>query len=191
MIIGAGVGVGFGYGVRAKTFKTYVKDSFDRADATTLGTSETGQIWASAMKIANGKAYADAWVTAKINAGYADYEISCDVTRGISTACSLGFRLSATNDADRMELILSGSTVQINKKVNFVSTNLGSYTRAYVSGEIIQLKAICVGSSIKCYVNDQLIFNITDAELITRTYVGIFPNNSTLIKYDNFLVKEV
>ncbi|MNY21771.1 hypothetical protein D3C86_1553380 [compost metagenome] len=113
------------------------------------------------------------------------------MTRGVNTACSIGFRCSTTNDADRMEFVVAPNALEFNKKVNFAVTKLASYNRVWTANETIKLKCVVISSNIKCYCDDVLIFDLTDSDLLNRNYVGIFPNNNPLNKYDNFVVKEV
>lgn len=193
MAIGIGVCLAIKTGaVLKKQIKVLVKDGFEGA-AGALGNAETGQAWAGNMKKSGGTAYADVWTTAKIDAGTSNFVLTCDITRGVNTTCSVGFRVNGDNDANRMEFLFNPTTIEINKRVNWTTTSLGSVSRAWTANQLVKVKIIAKGTNVKYYCNDELLFNVnvTDADLLSKTFVAMFSNNNPAVRYDNFLVTEV
>jgi hypothetical protein len=183
---------------------TLVSDDFNRADASTLGTTPTGsKAWNGGLQIIGNQAGVATALTGSsgttsayeyLDAGVSDnIELSMDlVVSGAfsSNIVGLMFRFSDSNHhyafgcrgSDQTIGIwavgATGVSVPLNKTVNMQGTH--------------SLKVRIQNSVITCYVDGVQQIQFTDSSpLTTNTKHGILLYNTTVPKVDNFVIKAI
>lgn len=174
---------------------TLIQDSFDRADSTTgLGTADTGGTWAEPngdFGIDTNEAYTPNSVTfghAHIDAADADVDMRVTVaTLGGDGNAGLIFRWS---DSDNYwVLFINGVTdqMQLGKVISGSFNNVSTTDIAKGAGD--ELRVITNGSRIRTFWNGGFADNITDAFNENETNHGLWINNNTAWRLDDYLCR--
>lgn len=102
---------------------------------------------------------------------------------------SLIFR--RTNNSNYWRFYYEGTAFRVQRIVSSVfSTIATSEPMARNNGDVLEVK--CLGSLIECYVNGSKVISIIDTSMQTATQFGIgVIFSSSLVRYDNFEVKEI
>lgn len=185
-----------------KAFKEYatggllIQDSFNRADnATTLGTTDTGQVWQSygtnnVWGIQNNQAYP---VTPKW-----DYPVYIDA--GVSDDVVLQVTISAVHyqqqiywriaDANFNYFMLQGNS--ISRVLNNGYDSQGTISPPLVNGDVFRVEL--TGNKHVIKVNGQVRLTFINDYFMNATKFGISANASgtpvgTSLRYDNFLIE--
>lgn len=146
----------------------------------------TGSIYSNRLEFATDGA-------SVINAGVSDYTITANITayRAADRHARLAkiiFRHNIVNGTN-WRLVLRVSSLSLTKDggVSYIA-------QTAVTGiselDVVELKVICNGTSIKGYVNDAFEVSVTDTDYQTDTYVGVgcFRNYFHQYYVDNFKV---
>lgn len=173
-----------------------VHDTFTRADASSLGTTETGQSWtlrAGAFAISSGTAVttaADSWAT--VDSGAANIEISGDVTQnGASNVAGFVYRVVST--PQRLMTGIRSNGIYI--YVGF--TAVASHAETIDVDIPHSLRTVVNGSQIDAYLDGagspNVSYTLTGADATTyasATRVGMRCNDTTVVGavFDNFTV---
>lgn len=196
MSIGIYLGMNLGMGSGGITgTKTIVLDTFNRSNsATTLGNTDTGQIWnvlRGMWGIQNNTAYlvtvVDGTDTAVIQSGVSD----CKVTMKIGLVMATGgqvMRLVArcSNLSNMLAVVITTTSFILYRKVADVFTSIGTYAAAPLTGDTVTLDLS--GSTIKMLVNGVERINVTETFNQTATSHGI-STNSLEPRFDDFKVE--
>ena len=173
--------------------KVIVSDNFLRGTSASLGTADTGQAWemlGGTFGIDSNHAApssAGAWSKAVVSSGVSDCEISL-VFYSWPPQPRLLFRVVDTNNywffgwtaADKLSLY---------KIVAGVVTSLGAYTSVLSKSVGSVFKVVLSGSSIKCYINNFLALQASDATFATATKHGI-TGYGQAAGFNKFKIKE-
>ncbi|GEM_PF-2675138 len=175
-----------------------IKDTFTRADdATTLGSAETGQVWAvnsGTWGISSNKGQlvtgqAARYDFAYINSGKTDFV--ADLT--LSTVeDEEGICVAYVDDTHCMWTAYSGANLWLARKSGGAASGVASAAVTKANGDV--LRVIKVGTSIKIYVNGvlKISYTLTEAENIafgSATKQGIYALNATTGRFDNWLLQ--
>lgn len=178
-----------------------IRDRFTRANATTLGTSETGVAWeatSGAVSVSGGRAVVTTGGTSLIQSGLADLDISAVLTVPSGSVPGIVFR--AADDANRWGLYIdqSGGRIQLFRNdagtnTAVASVNVGTIT----AGRDYRLRAVVVGDQIATYIDGAMtgIYTMSSADFAkfgSYTKVGI--RLGALVNgnaFDNFAVRPV
>jgi len=188
MLIGVGIGL---FNQNFKKSNMLVYDSFNRTDnTTTLGKADSGQTWetwSGTWGIASNQAYISSGTSnskVAIESGSSDCVIT--LKNSLQSAGNrILFRGVETNNHYQFQT--ESSQFRIYKNEGGVSTMLGSNSTIIPSSGDI-LKVVLSGSSIKCFVNDNLVFDISNTFNQTSTKHGMMLNNS-VGRLDDFKVE--
>lgn len=168
----------------------YVSDSFNRSNSSTLGTSDNGKTWstiAGNCTISSNTASLTGSTNnvALLNVGVASYEISCDIVSNSLPSCHIVFR-SDSGWSQKMYLRLTATALQLVKE----NTVLDSYSTTRTNGQTYNLKLICNGSNLSCYLDETLRISFTDSSYSSNTYAGLYSYNSGCT-FDNFKISSL
>jgi hypothetical protein len=175
--------------------KVIVFDSFNRANnANSLGNADTGQAWQplqGTWGIDNNAAYTtntSGFARAVIDSGLSNCIVSCTLsTLSADGTTRFIFRQLGINNELYIGVVATG--YEIDKRVTGSPTLLGSYSITPKSGD--RLQVTLNGSNIKVYLNDILIFNVTETFNQNQTKHGLCVYNSSAARYDNFKVEAI
>jgi hypothetical protein len=184
--------------------KRGVYDSFNRANAPTMGRAETGQLWYNLIGsggINNQQAYfsnAGSGV-AMIDARMSDCIIKCDITHSVSSTGSFatGLEIKSQSTTNRIVAYVSGYVSSalyfaVEKIINGVSTGLVVKSVTLVNNPYYTMKVVCKGTTYTFYIDEALIAELTISELNNSTVFGIFKNNAlNTMRFDNFSVEPI
>jgi hypothetical protein len=182
-----------------------VTDSFNRANASGLGTTDTGQTWSTTGTwsiVSNQAHYASGagsgYQIAAIDSGSGDGTVSVDITPQVGTAPDLGLLLRAIDSSHYIfvDISLSGSDLVTRTFVN----NAGTFTpitslttlSGISNGSPFTLKAIMSGATITIYLNTgsgdiQIGQSTTTTGYETYSKHGLFAHyDQTVAVFDNF-----
>ncbi|MGH7740066.1 MAG: protease pro-enzyme activation domain-containing protein [bacterium] len=100
---------------------------------------------------------------ANFNASESNYTVQCDVmSKQIGGLFGLMGR--AQDGANFYDFVCNGGQWQIEKHTSGGWSYLAtSQTPTYVAGTWVHLTLVCCGNNLMCYVNNQLVFNVTDS----------------------------
>lgn len=162
----------------AAASKIIVFDSFDRADATSLGTADTGQTWTipfDGVGIKDNQAYMPTinWnCMAYIDAGVADgikLSMTLDVIHG-AAECSI---LVKYQDASNYNFVqLAYGNIYIKKKVANTVTTVDTTAHTLVAGQ--KLSVVVDGTTYSTYIDGVQKSSATVSELASNTKSGIY-----------------
>lgn len=166
-------------------------DTFTRTSTTTLGSADTGQAWT---------AHAGTWGTngtqaylvtqasdsfASIDVGKSDFDFSCDVT--IQGGPGLVFR---TNGTDFLLAFYNpGNGLQFYRRISGTYTLLGTAVTTLGAGSTATWRIVTAGSSLTLYVGGVQQLQVTEANLLTATRVGLRVNDASASRFDNLTVQ--
>lgn len=167
-----------------------VSDTFSRANASTLGSAETGQAWTAHTGTWGVDTNKAKLVTqsgdsvATVDAGIADFEMTCDITK--QGEPGIVFR---TIDASNYLLAFaSGGNIEIYQRVAGAYTLLGSGVQAYADGATKAWRVTGAGNVITAYIDAVQVVQVTTSQFNTQTRYGLRQNDGTAARYDNFVV---
>ncbi|NRG30707.1 hypothetical protein [Niallia circulans] len=190
MIIGMGIGVSDkGY---AEVDKIIVYDSFDRANSNKLGISDTGQTWqelSGSWGIIDNQAYLPSGGSnsrAAIESNVSDGQISVEQT---TTAPGSRILFRLTDITNHFSFQSESNHFRL-YRFDSSGTNLLGSNNTVIPKNNDVLKVILKDNSIKCYVNNELIFSVTDNFNKAATRHGLMANGTTA-RFDNFKVEAV
>jgi hypothetical protein len=179
-----------------------VSDTFTRADALTLGNTETGQAWEElngSWGIIDGQAYlhtaaAEAKTAAVVEAGISDIRIEVDASYSVfGNDVRLCYRAT---DVDNCIIVLvtnweEGNTIVLHvlKRIAGAFFTIVSNTFLVDPGFPWRLKVVAAGSRHTYYINDVLIASVLEPFNQTATKHGIGTlNNDPDRRFDNFVI---
>lgn len=198
------IGVGINVSQNQQS-KTVVYDSFNRPDANTLGTTETGQQWenlkiGSIMSISNGAAYLSGGTVDSlmvVNPGINNFSVSCNITN-LTNNAGLAVRTKAVGQYYLVRLLLSTKGVEIlrigTETTVDAAVSLGSKTGLTEINSTAnnRLRVVCNGDKIEAYLNGIKQVEVTDSVFTQYTKCGFRSGSSDYTsKYDNFEVRKL
>lgn len=169
-----------------------VSDSFDRANAGALGTSDSGHLWTeygtgdwaiNTNQAAFSGGASDNPVT--VDAGTADVDIRCTLTviEAVSDATGLSGRVTAANAW--LRLVHADDVVYLQKNDAGSISTLGSGAFIRANGTILRL--VCSGNTLTGYANSTQIASVTDAFNNTTTNHGL-SGHGTTSRWNDFVI---
>lgn len=171
-----------------------VSDSFDRANSSTLGTADSGQLWvnrAGGLGIVSGKATRNAGsvVEADIDAGLSDCVVSVDLTWQLNAG--IAFRVfDSTNYF--MARIASPAGLQVYSIAAGAATVLGAYAFTPVAGTTYRLSVRLEGTSIIASIDGVERVNISSNFNRTYTKHGLTVRDvAATDTFDNFEIAQL
>lgn len=176
--------------------KIVVNDTFNRSNSTTtLGIDETGKAWdvlQGTWGIDGNAAYTTSttgFSRAVINSEVSNCKITCTLKtiNPISAATRIIFRSQDINNEWYLTTTTGG--YEVGKRIAGSAGVQSSWGGTSTNGDIF--KIFLEGSSIKIYLNESLIFNLTDSYLQDKTRHGICTFNSTVPRFDDFKVEVI
>jgi len=202
-VIGVGVGLGFSKRRRGRGSQPLVFDDFNRPDnALSLGTAKTGQSWivegeGGVYGIQDNRLYLSesgtvTEPTATINSGISDCVISAEFYGGPEYTGgnpSSGICFRQTDNLNLFRFYPDNLHFRMARVVAGVVTVMGSNNAiAPINNQI--LRVVLSGQSIKCYVGDLLVFDVTHNFNQTTTKHGLYSRNRVVTaRWDNFRVE--
>jgi hypothetical protein len=172
-----------------------VTDSFNRTDnPSSLGTADSGQVWSPLVGtwgISGNTAVLNAAPAgvkyAVVESGLSDATIQVDLGSETEQILGVAFRVQDASNGLVCRIIPSSGRLQLS---SFVAGTLTQIALQDYGGEIsCTLKVECVGTTIRCYVDDVLYITATDVTLFqTATKHGLYGNNASLTTWDDFSV---
>ena len=107
------------------------------------------------------------------NVNVSDFTYSAKVVLNSGTAAALIFRAHGTTDFYCFNVDNGGHFYKLWKRVGNNFTDLKVVSDSSIKlGTEYQLKVVCQGNSIKCYVNDSLKIDVTDSSH-SSGYLGL------------------
>jgi hypothetical protein len=171
-----------------------VQDGFNRANivsSTSLGKADTGQTWeimAGTFEINNGVVYARSagLNIAQVDTSITSYRVSTDVSA--DAYLGVGFRI--VDSANHYTCRYTGGGLEIYKLLAGTPTLIGSFSKAISGVRNVMIETN--GSTIKAYLNGELLLTVSDNSLPNTTKAGIRSSGDTgTIYLDNFRVEEI
>jgi hypothetical protein len=183
----AGIGVGMPFSnPKARYFFT---DNFNRADANTLGSPWVpfgGSVWGISGNTATVIATGNVRDAVLIQTFVSDISIEATILNNTNNRIMFratdnlnGYYFGAATSAYGLYKISGGGAL----------TPIVSNNTIPVSGD--KLKVIAKGSSIKCYLNGSLLFDVTESTFINGTKHGLGGYTITGLKFDDFKIEAV
>lgn len=165
-----------------------VRDKFNRAASTTMGTADTGQTWTdSGMKLLDFAARPEAAGTfqnARINVGVSDYYIQCSLgTMGRINAAGgnnagLIYRYLNDSNFSRLQYWTGARQIQVVNRVSGVDTSGGTYSIEEYDERVIGVHV--VGTTAHVYTDGVKILETTaPAGTVNNTIAGIFATQNS------------
>lgn len=169
-----------------------VADTFNRADnANSLGNADTGQTWENlngAFGIASNKAISSVSSSRSvINAMAANVLISCEIAWNNNA----GIIFHVTDDSNYILARIASGSFNIYRCVANSNISIGSYSFATVANRIYKVAISAKEDNIKVYLDDILIFNVTESFNQTATKCGLKVQGDTVSTFDNFKVEAI
>jgi hypothetical protein len=184
------MGIAIGIPFQSKVRRILAKDSFNRADSSTLGNAETGQVWETLLgipQIKNKTLTVIETIIIRINAGRSDYRVSADISQVAGGSLGLAVRIKDIQNYYAIRIYQRSIELYKFSGAGNV-TLLGSYNGTYEGQKNIMVEV--KGNTIKAFVNQQRIFTITDNDLMG--FVGVGFRGAGIDSYaKNFLVEEL
>ena len=169
-----------------------VYDSFNRADANTLGVADTGQSWlvdggtfGIVSNMARPLSLTNSFARAVIDSGLSNCIVSVKINMTEIADSRVLFRY--IDSANHFFLHAVGSSYILYRRVSGATTNIGSINLTNNTKD--DIKIALNGNNIKVYINNTLIFNITDSTYLTATKHGIAVYNTLTARFDDFKVE--
>lgn len=151
-------------------------DLVDRADSTTsVGTATSGQAWTTTVGTAGilgNRIYApnSSLFRGVASAGVADGEFGITLSTFTSTDTEAGLAFRHQDGSNFMIFRGVSTGYELLRVFSGVTTLVSTRGPAPRNGD--RIKVICRGSSMKCYVNNYLICNVTETNLLTGASFG-------------------
>lgn len=174
---------------RAAAVAAALTDTFTRADsATTLGSTETGQVWIAASGVwgvSTNRAYKVSGADGSLaitDAGLTDAFVSAILTRnGTGSNGSPGIvARSSADGAAYYGVDTASGGVRLIKQ----GAALGSLASSFADGDTIGIRV--VGTSVKAFVNGVERVAVTDTTNTTGTHAGMRALDDVAPRWDNF-----
>jgi len=171
--------------------KAIAYDDFDRSDGP-LGNAVTGQTWESpvpGIEIAGGLAVNPKGTNnarSVVETGLSDCIITAKIAV-VKPGTRIAFRTSTASNFYSFQT--ENGHYRLYKFVNWSATMIGNNSTHAPNATNEILRVVLKGSSIKCYANDNLIFDVTDDFNVNATKHGIMIN-SPEARISEFLVLE-
>lgn len=180
------LGAGGGGGISA-----VVSDSFNRADAASLGSADTGQAWTAHVGTwgitsnrASNQSAAPSIETASVNAGIADGEV--EVTLAVLGGVP-GVVARLTDGSNFLVFLSTGTEVRLWKVVAGAFTLLGSFTVAVAAGDVLKVRLS--GSDVRAYHNGVERIAVTETHNQAATRHGLYADASNVARWEDFTVR--
>ncbi|MHC1731962.1 MAG: hypothetical protein AB9888_08055 [Bacteroidales bacterium] len=171
---------------------TTITDSFDRTNAASLGTTNTGQTWAQsqtwAIESNLARSTSDIEPKAQIEVGTVDYAAEVKLS-ALGTYGGLSFRAVDTANLFSFVPNSSYSLYKIYKMVSGTGSEYAATTIVPAINDI--LKVVCSGTNVKFYVNEELVKELTITDYATTgTKAGLTTHlaSGQNSRFDNFSV---
>lgn len=175
-----------------------VVDSFDRADSSTLGTSDSGHAWSTpsgfvSLGITGNQCYGTTAGSClgMLNPGFSDVDAQVTLsTRGAGSddAVGIAFRMVSDSDTRGMYFRTVGTTKYELLKYwtgSPVTVRLGE-GGVPANGDV--LRVIAIGPHMRCYLNGSLLIEATDSWSETGVRHGIQVYTAADARLDDFTV---
>ncbi|MFF2449378.1 hypothetical protein ACFVSW_20250 [Neobacillus sp. NPDC058068] len=184
------IGIALGIPFISKVKKILARDTFNRADSPVLGKADTGQTWEQlygVYEVKTKQVYApgSSASIAGLNVGKPNYRIISDIYSTSNTTLGLAFRI-----VDK-DTFYACRVYQMNLEIykfNGATTLLGNFNG--VGYGLKTLKIEVVGSTFKCYINNQLVLTVNDSDLANANKVG-FRGAGVESYAKNIIVEEI
>lgn len=166
-----------------------ISDTFTRAFATTLDTSDTGQSWEIVYgqlgTNGNGEAIAsfDGFGTAVIDAGTSELDVRLTNVQP-NDFNGIVFRATGSTDPNFLKFFFDPIGGYALGNWLFGSMNIIAYSSLSFASAFDVMRVKAFGSHIKCYVNDIEVIDATVTAYQTATYVGFSVQEFGMV--DNF-----
>ena len=190
------------YNYRGAGVRTYVYDSFTRADsATTLGTADTGQVWDAAegtWGIDSGQAAlitvsGTSRETALIDAGVSDCTVRATFGTDASGTFAQRLVVRATDKLNNFYVAnmntagVVGDNITLWKREAAASSNMApAAAHTWAIGDVVEV--VLSGSSITVLVNGAALIAASSAFNQTATKHGLAASNNTSPRWTDFRV---
>jgi hypothetical protein len=168
MNIGMVLGIPFINKIR----RLLARDTFNRPDSTSLGKADTGQTWEMLYGIYEIKnkqliCQGSSNTIGCLNVNKTDYRVISEIFTTANTTLGFAFRII---DKDRFYAcrVYQGNLEVY--KFNGATTLIGNYNTVGYGLKTLMIEV--VGSTFKCYVNNQLLLTIVDSDLANTSKVG-------------------
>ena len=177
--------------------RAIIYDSFDRADASTLGDADSGQTWidGNGKIVSNQAMLRSTQKYERIRPG-SIYDVSVEadiIYNGVD--CGLIARCLNFTDYAVYFYASSGANVIINQVYGGSTHCVGIASFTWASGDTHHMRLSCYGNSVAGYVDGTLLCSgAINASLASKPHVGLYAveaSSSTVTKYDNFMVKQI
>jgi hypothetical protein len=182
----AGIGVGMPFSNPKP--KYFFSDNFNRADANILGSGWVpygGSVWGISGNAAAIVTTGNVRDAALIQTFVSDISIEGTILNNTNNRLVFratdhlnGFYFGAATSAYGLYKVSAGSVTTVNTSPTQPTT-----------GD--KLKVIAKGNSIKCYLNNNLLFDITDSTFINGTRHGLGGFTTVGLKFDDFKIEAV
>lgn len=170
------------------------EDTFTRADAMTLGSTEIGSFawsalsgtWGITSNQAAVKTTSNGSDRAIIDVGVSDYTVQATIPVVANSSNGIIFRFVDTSNYWLFGYSNS-TTLKFSKRVAGVDTVYTTISNATpTAGDV--LKVTVSGNTVSCYLNGSLFGQTTSSDLATATKLGMASYWQNAVVFDNFLV---
>jgi hypothetical protein len=153
--------------------KVIALDSFNRANAPTLGNAETGQTWQSlsgTLKIVSNQVVATSVSKdiSVIDTGLSD----CIVSDTMVSRCG-GVVFRAVDVNNCLYVLSNEVNYNLYKVKNGAITSLGIYKQGVETYNNDKILVKLNGTAIQVYMNGTIIFDVTESDFVTATKHGV------------------
>jgi hypothetical protein len=182
----AGIGVGMPFSNPKP--KYFFSDNFNRADANILGSRWVpygGSVWGISGNAATIVTTGNVRDAALIQTFVSDISIEATILN--NTNNRLVFR--ATDHLNGYYFGAASTAYGLYKLSGGTLTTIMSNNAVPASGD--KLKVIAKGSSIKCFLNGNLIIDVTESTFISGTRHGLGGFTMTGLKFDDFKIEAI
>jgi lysophospholipase L1-like esterase len=145
-------------------------DNFDRADAATLGTANTGEVWTPALgawALQSGRAYATTAGTALLPAASRDISVEASVAYPTTGIVAVGTRATGSNNRVTAYIDAATSTFKIGVVINNTLTDRQTMAvPAGLAGTDVTIVLSTVGTTVNASINGTAIpaYTLTTTE---------------------------
>lgn len=174
--------------------ETVLKDTFNRADASMLGTADTGQSWSNddgTFRIVNNKAQGSATGSTnnrnKIDATISDYLLLVD----LEWQTYVGIHFRYQDSLNHLLLRLNNTGFALVSVVNGTATTIGNHAFTPAAGQLYKLAVFADGDKIEVRMNGAKVIDATSNLYLTQTRVGFRTANDSTSTFDNLEVKRL
>ncbi|MGX2958056.1 hypothetical protein JNUCC23_02035 [Peribacillus sp. JNUCC 23] len=192
-----GLGVGIGVSTFAKTPIIIAKDSFNRADSTSLGNAETGQPWivqaSEVYEIKNNavnlKTGGINYSQILVNTPKSDGVLFLDVKFYSNEKGGIVFR--NRDNSNFLHYVITPTGLELTKYVANTATLLGNYGFTPAHGTVYKLVVVLNGDIITAYIDGVQKIQVAETYNKTETKHGIRNPLGFAISFDNFKMEEL